>query len=93
MNFGERNNLIDDMLCKFKVEHDKYTTGLVLLEDHDWEEYIKNMDSICAKHKGTNLEGIAGALCMAFLDDTELAQKNLITFAEKQKKEKTKCFS
>jgi len=77
MTFGERNDLIDEMLCKYKVEHDKYTTGMVLLEDPDWEDYIHSMDAICAEHKGTNLELLAGKLCMAFLDDTELIQKKL----------------
>lgn len=83
MTFEERNDLIDDMLCKFKVEHDKYTTGLVLLEDPDWENYIHSMDAICVKHKDTNLEGLAGALCMAFLDDTELIQKKLTEYDKK----------
>ena len=77
MTFGERNDLIDEMLCKYKVEHDKYTTGMVLLEDPDWENYIHSMDAICAEHKGTNLELLAGKLCMAFLDDTEQMQKKL----------------
>ena len=77
MTFGERNDLIDEMLCKYKVEHDKHTTGMVLLEDPDWEDYIHSMDAICAEHKGTNLELLAGKLCMAFLDDTELIQKKL----------------
>jgi hypothetical protein len=77
MTFGERNDFIDEMLCKYKVEHDKYTTGMVLLEDPDWEDYIHSMDAICAEHKGTNLELLAGKLCMAFLDDTELIQKKL----------------
>lgn len=77
MNFRERNNLINDMLVKYKELHNKYTIGKRILEDPDWEDYIHSMDDICAKYKGTNLEMLAGKLCMAFLDDTEYVQKKL----------------
>lgn len=77
MNFRERNNLINDMLVRYRALHNKYSTGKRILEDPDWEDYIHSMDAICAEHKGTNLELLAGKLCMAFLDDTELIQKKL----------------
>lgn len=77
MNFRERNNLINDMLVKYRELHNKYTIGKRILEDPDWEDYIHSMDDICAEHKGTNLELLAGKLCMAFLDDTEYVQKKL----------------
>lgn len=77
MTFLERNDLIDDMLCKFKVLHDKFTSSTKLLTDDEWKEYINSMDAVCEKHKGTNLEGLMWKLCQAFLDDTELVQNKL----------------
>lgn len=77
MTFSERNDLIDDMLCKFKVLHDKFTSSTKILEDAEWKEYINSMDAVCEKHKGTNLETIVWKLCQAFLDDTEVVQKKL----------------
>lgn len=83
MTFKQRNNEVDDMLVKFKLLHDKYTSSRKLLTDEEWKEYIDSMDVICAEHKGTNLEMLAGKLCMAFLDDTEMLQKKLRELNEK----------
>jgi hypothetical protein len=47
------------------------------------------MDKIANDYKGTNLEQIAGAMCMTFLNDTEMIQKKL----KAHKEEKTKCVS
>jgi hypothetical protein len=44
------------------------------------------MDKIANDYKGTNLEQIAGAMCMTFLNDTEMIQKKLKAHKEKEAK-------
>jgi hypothetical protein len=86
MTFPERNKAIDSMICKFRVEHLRYTQNFDSLTDKEWEEYIHSMDKIANDYKGTNLEQIAGAMCMTFLNDTEMIQKKLKAHKEKEAK-------
>lgn len=78
MTFNERNEYIDDAIKQFKALHDKYTSGLDILTDEQWKTYIDEMYAIEKLYLNSNLEGIMGRLCQAFLDDTELVQKKLI---------------
>ena len=77
MTFSERNQIIRNAMQYFEQLHEKYTSSVQLLTDLEWENYIKEMDSILEAHKGSNLEGILWKLCQAFLDDTEMVQKKL----------------
>lgn len=77
MTFNDRNNMIDDVIQKYKCIHDKYTSGTKILDDEEWPAYIHDMDAITEKYKGTSIADLCGKLCMAFLDDTEYVQKKL----------------
>jgi hypothetical protein len=68
------------------VEHLRYTQNFDSLTDKEWEEYIQSMDKIANDYKGTNLEQIAGAMCMTFLNDTEMIQKKLKAHKEEEAK-------
>lgn len=71
----ERNKLIDDAIVAFKGCHDRYFPVGKSLPDDKWAEYIASMDAIADKYKSTNIAELSGALCMAFLNDTELVHK------------------
>lgn len=92
MTFPERNKAIDSMICKFRVEHLRYTKDFSALTDKEWEEYIRSMDKIADDYKGTNLEQIADEMCMMFLNDTQIIQERLKAYRTR-KEEETKCFS
>jgi hypothetical protein len=77
MTFNERNNIIDEIVGKFKSLHDKYTSGTRQLSDDEWNNYVHDMDAICEGYKHSNLAEITWKLCQSFLDDTEIIQKKL----------------
>jgi len=77
MKFSERNTLIDTATQRFKSLHDSFTRGTKILTDDEWNEYISSMDKVAGDYRDTNISGITGAICMAFLDDTEMVQKKL----------------
>ena len=70
-----RNKLIDDALIKYKVCHDKHFPNGRSLTDDEWQTYINEMDAIAEGYKKTNIAGLTGELCMAFLNDTEMVHK------------------
>lgn len=78
MTFPQRNDLIDEMLVKYKMLHDKYSNNIRILTDEEWKEYIDSMDSVANQYKDSKIIDISGKLCMLFLDDTEMIQKKLI---------------
>lgn len=77
MTFNDRNNMIDDVIKKYKCIHDRYTSGTKILADDEWRTYIYSMDAIREMYKDTSIAELSGKLCQAFLDDTELVQKKL----------------
>ena len=78
MTFPQRNELIDEMLVKYKMLHDKYSNNKRILTDEEWKEYVDSMDSVANQYKDSKIINISGKLCMLFLDDTEMIQKKLI---------------
>ena len=77
MKFSERNNMLQEMNKRYATVHDSYTSNARMLSDTDWEEYVSKMDEIAAEFKDTNMKDFSGALCMAYLNDTEFVQKKL----------------
>lgn len=77
MTFNDRNNMIDDVIQKYKCIHDKYTSGTKILDDEEWPAYINAMDAITEMYKDTSIAELCGKLCQAFLDDTEFVQNKL----------------
>jgi hypothetical protein len=77
MTVPERNKMIAECVSEFQEVHDKYFPRGKPLEDEDWTECVKAMDSVAAKYR-KDIPTISGKLCMAFLDDIEEYHKKWI---------------
>ena len=81
MTYPERNKKILEpiiqLVDELSAEHDKYTSSSKLMKDAEWEAYIRSMDNISRKRKGTKIYDIAQYIEQYFLDDTEFVQKEL----------------
>lgn len=77
MTFQERNTMMSVLIKKYSTLHSLYTSTAQQLTDEQWETYINQMEAITAKYKDTNIYDFAGAIQMAFLNDTEYVQKRL----------------
>lgn len=77
MTFGERNNMILEMISKYHKLHIKYTSGTKILTNAQWEEYIHAMDKIAEEYALNNISELSWKINQAFQDDTEMVQKKL----------------
>ena len=81
MTYPERNKKIlepiTQLVEELRSEHDKYTSSSKLMGDVEWEAYVRAMDAISRKRKGTKLYDMAQYIEQYFLDDTEYVQKEL----------------
>lgn len=77
MTFEERNMILQKINEKYAAIHDKYTFKARILSDAEWDDYIAKMNEISAEYKGTSMDEFSGAICMAYLNDTELMQKKI----------------
>ncbi len=81
MTYAERNKKIlepiTQLITELQQEHDKYTCSSKIMNNAEWEEYIRAIDNISRKRRGTNLYDIAQYIGQYFLDDTEYVQKEL----------------
>lgn len=77
MKFSERNSLIQEVNTRFAAEHDKYTCSTKILDVEQWNNYVRAMDCIAKEFKGGHMENIVGAMCMAYLNDTQEIQEKL----------------
>lgn len=77
MTFAERNEMLKGIVDRCAAQHAQYTSGKHLLTDEEWSTYIHKMDEIAAEFVDTNMADFVGAICMAYLNDTELVQKKL----------------
>jgi len=75
MKIAERHEKINQMIAVYKVLHEKYFPPGRSLTDEEWEKYIQSMETEAAKYRGSNLETLAGELCMCFLNDVERVHK------------------
>lgn len=77
MTFKERHKLIDDAWNQYRTLHLRFTTGIKVLSDEEWKNYINSMDAIREMYIDSPIADLSGKLCQAFLDDTEYVQKRL----------------
>lgn len=70
---------IGECIDEFQNIHDECFPRGMPLSDEQWETCIKRMDEAAKKYKDTIPE-IAGALCMAYLDDIEEYHKKWVEF-------------
>ena len=70
---------ISECIDEFQKIHDECFPRGMPLSDEQWEACIKRMDEVAKKYKDTIPE-IAGALCMAYLDDIEEYHKKWVEF-------------
>ena len=75
MTIQERHEEINKILAAMKVRHEKYFPPARELTDEEWENCIDDFQYTADQWKGTNLQDLAGDLCMIFLNDIERTDK------------------
>lgn len=75
MTIQQRHEEINKILAEMKVRHEKYFPPARTLTDEEWENCIDDFHYTADRWKGTNLQDLAGDICMAFLNDIERVDK------------------
>lgn len=74
MTIRERHEQIDDMTITFRNLHEQHFPSKSMT-DEDWDKCISDFQTYADKYKNTNLEDLAGELCIAYLNDIERVHK------------------